>query len=207
MSIFQKQQQPRLHPIGDPDHLFQTRAIGVLKGVIAPNGAITLTGGFRGNALILGEKVPGLIQKLLKKGEKSAMFTVYPQTKEGFVNKLQVIGVWKPSVLAPDSGAQDDLREEFSIRGEVCRPVWWDNQYGPRVSVQVFGEHFVTVDFDPNLGRLYPGDFVSLNAFLTDDGRLYAERIEKISISDATKARPRRHHGHKVVRKKSSATA
>lgn len=210
MTASQSNVKPRLHPIGEPADLFQIRAIGVLKGVIAPDGAITLTGGFHGKALILGDKVFGLVQKLLKKGVNEAMFVVWPRTKDGFVSHLEVIGVWKPSILDPNSGAQDYLPEGenyFSIRGEVCRPVWWDNQYGPRVSVQVFGEHFVTVDFDPNLGRLYPGDFVSLNAFLTDDGRLYAERIEKISISDAAKASPRRHHGHKVVRKKSSATA
>lgn len=203
MSIVQK--QPRLHPIGETADLFQIRAIGVLKGVIAPDGAITLTGGFHGKALILGDKVPGLVQKLLNKGVNEALFVVWPRTKDGFVSSLEVIGVWKPSILDPNSGAQDDLPEGknyFSIRGEVCKRVWWDDEYGPRVSIKVFGEYFVTVDFDPTQERLYQNDFVSLDAILTEDGRLYAERIEKISISDAAKARP-----GQQVRRRSSATA
>lgn len=206
MSIVQK--QPRVHPIGEPTELLQVRAIGVLKGVIAPDGAITLTGDFKGKALTLEAEVHGVVQKLLKKGKKSAMFVVWPRTKNGFVTSFQVIGVWKPSILDPDSGAQDDIPEGenyFSIRGKVCRPVRWDDQYGHRVSVQVFGEHFVTVDFDRNHGKFYLGDFVCIDAILTEDGRLYAERIEKISISEAAFARPRRHHGHQVVRRRSSA--
>jgi len=204
MSIFQKQQQPRLHPIGDPDHLFQTRAIGVLKGGISPDGAITLTGGFHGKSLFLGEKVYGLVLKLLKEGENSAMFVVYPRTKDGFVTSLDVVGVWKPSVLAPNSGDKDDIPEGenyFSIRGEVCHKVRYDENYGRSVAVKVFGEHFVTVDFG-DAPYLSVGDFVSMDAFLTEDGRLHAERVEKISIPDAAKARP-----GQQVRRRSSAPA
>lgn len=213
MTVSQVNVKPGIHPIGEPDHLLQTRAIGVLKGVIAPDEAITLTGGFHGKSLFLGEKVYGLVHKLLKEGENSAMFVVYPQTKDGFVNKLQVIDVWKPSILYPGSGSHDIHPEKFSIRGEVCRPVWWDNQYGPRVSVQVFGEHFVTVDFNPTLGRFYPGDFVSINSVLNEYGRLHAERVEKISIPDAAKARPSRtaraalFTSERTIRRRSSATA
>jgi hypothetical protein len=138
--------QPRLHPIGEPDHPLQVRAIGVLRGVIAPNGAITLTGGFHGKALILGDKIPGLVRKILNKGANSAMFVVYPQTKGGVITQLQVIGVWKPSILDPDSGAQDDLPEEFSIRGEV-RWVGMSDGHGRYVAVGVFEEYYVSVDF------------------------------------------------------------
>lgn len=199
--------QLRLHPIGKPAHLLQVRSIGLLKGVITPNGAITLTGGFSVKAFILGEKIPGLVQELLKNGETKAMFTVYPRTKDGFVTSFEVIGVWKPSILDHDnSEAQDDLPEEFSIRGEVCRKVWWDAKYGPRVSVQVFGEHFVTVDFDPTLVRLYPGDFVSIDAILKD-GRLYAETIQKVETGVfARPIRPKQRPG-RLTRQRSSATA
>lgn len=200
---------PRLHPIGDPDHLFQVRAIGFLKGVIDSSGAITLTGGFQGKSLILGEKVYGLVQKLLKKKADTALFVVYPRTKDGFVTSLEVIGVWKPSILDPNSGDQDELREGenyFSIRGEVCKRVWCDDNYGRNVSVKVFGDHFVTVDF-AEAPYLSIGDFVSMDAILTEDGRLYTERVDKISVSEAAVARPRRHYGHQVVRRRSSATA
>ena len=214
MSISQKQQQPRLHPIGDPDHLFQTRAIGVLKGVIAPDGAITLTGVSLGLFLcwdmILRDEVFGLVQKLIKEGENSAMFVVYPRTKDGFVTSLEVVGVWKPSILSPNSGAQDDLREGenyFSIRGEVHHKVWYDENYGRSVAVKVFGQHFVTVDFG-DAPYLSKGDFVTMDAILTKDGRLYAERVETISVSEAAFARPR--HGIRPgqqIRRRSSATA
>ncbi len=141
MTASQVNVQPRLHPIGEPTELFQVRAIGVLKGVIATDGAITLTGDFKGKALTLRAEVHGLVQKLLKKGENSAMFVVYPQTKGGVVTRLQVIDVWKPSILDPNnSEAQDDLPEEFSIRGEVCKRVWCDDNYGRNVSVKVLYE-------------------------------------------------------------------
>lgn len=203
-----EQVQVSLHPIGEPGNLFQTRAIGVLKGIFAPDGAITLTGGFHGKALTLGEKVHGLVQKLLKRRVYEALFVVYPQTKDGFVNRLQVIGVWKPSVLAPDSGAQDNLSEGenyFSIRGKVRYKVWCDDNYGRNVSVNVFGDYFVTVDF-AEAPYLSVGDFVSMDAILTQDGRLYTERVEKILVSEATFARPR--HGicpGRAVRRRSSA--
>ncbi len=204
MSIVQK--QPRLHPIGEPEYLLQTRAIGVLKGVIAPNGVITLTGEFRVKALTLEAEVHGLVLKLLKEGENSAMFVVYPQTKDGRVNKLQVIGVWKPSILDPNSGAQDDLPEEFSIRGEVCKRVWCDDNYGRNVSVKVFGDHFVTVDFI-DAPRLSKGDFVSMDAILTKDGRLRTKWVEKIPVSEAAFARPRQiiRPGRQVRRRSSAA--
>lgn len=205
MTASQSNVKPRLHPIGEPADLFQTRAIGVLKGVIAPDGAITLTGGFHGKALILGDKVFGLVHRLLKEGENSAMFVVYPRTKDGFVSSLEVIGVWKPSILDPNSGAQDDLPEGdnyFSIRGGVHkRGVWYDENYGRSVAVKVFGEHFVTVDFG-DAPYLSVGDFVSMDAILTNEGRLYTERVEKISFSEAAKARP-----GQQVRRRSSATA
>lgn len=191
------QVNPRLHPIGEPANLFQVRAIGILKGVIAPDGAIILTGGFQGKSLILGEKVPGLVQKLLKKGANSALFTVYPQTKEGVVNRLQVIGVWKPSVLNPNSGDKDDIPEGenwFSIRGEVYHKVRYDENYGRSVAVKVSEKYFVTVDFG-DAPFLNKGDFVSLEAILTADGRLYAERVEKVSVSEAAFARP-----HQIIR-------
>jgi hypothetical protein len=213
MSNIQETETPRLHPIREPEHLLQTRSIGVLKGVIDPSGAITLTGNFYGKSLILGDKVYGLVQKLIKKGQNEAMFVVYPRTKDGFVTSFEVIGIWKPSILDPDSGAQDDLPEGenyFSIRGEVCRKVWWDEIYGPRVSVQVFGEHFVTVYFDPTLVRLYPGDFVSMDAILTEDGRLYAERVELIPTANelavVRPARPEQRPG-RLTRQRSSAIA
>lgn len=205
---FVSQVKTRIHPIGEPEHLLQIRAIGGLQGVISQLGAITLTGEFQGKSLILGEKVPGLVQQLLKNGVNEAMFVVYPRTKNGFVYQFQVIGVWKPSILDPDSGAQDELPEGenyFSIRGEVCRKVWWDEKYGPRVSIRVFGEHFVTVDFDPTQVRPYEGDFLSLDVILTVDGRLRAEQVEKISIPEAAVARPPRRQGHQVVRRRSSA--
>ncbi|MEY3470860.1 MAG: hypothetical protein RLZZ223_210 [Candidatus Parcubacteria bacterium] len=207
MSLVQ-QKAPRLHPIGEPDHPLQVRSIGLLNGVIDPSGTITLTGNFHGKSLILGDKVYGLVQKLIKKGQEEAIFTVYPRTKDGFVTSFEVIGVWKPSILDPDnSEAQDDLPEGdnyFSIRGEVCHKVWCDENYGRSVAVQVCGQHFVTVDFvdSPYLSK---GDFVSLEAILTEDGRLYTERVEKISIPDAALTRPRRHHGHQMVRRRSSA--
>ena len=205
MTASQVNVQHRLHPIGEPTNLLQTRAIGVLNGVIAPNGAITLTGDFQGKSLILGEKVPGLVQKILKKGVNEAMFVVWPRTKDGAVTSFEVIGVWKPSILDPDSGAQNDLPEGFSIRGEVCKKVWWDDNYGRSVAVQVFGQHFVTVDF-VDAPYLSKGDFVSIDAILTKDGRLYAEQVEKISIPEAVRARPHR-HGHQVVRQRSSAVS
>ena len=178
--------------------------IGVLNGVISSSsGAITLTGGFHGKALILGEKIPGLVKKLLKKGEEEAMFVVWPRTKDGAVTSFEVIGVWKPSILDPDSGAQNDLAEGFSIRGEVCKKVWCDDNYGCNVSVKVFGDHFVTVDF-AEAPYLSVGDFVSMDAILDLAGRLYAEQVEKISIPEAVRARPHR-HGHQVVRRRSSA--
>lgn len=204
MTASQANVKPRLHPIGEPADLFQIRAIGFLKGVIAPDGAITLTGGFHGKALTLGSEVYGLVQKILKKGVNEAMFVVWPRTKNGSLNSFQVIGVWKPSILDPNSGAQDYLPEGenyFSIRGEVCKRVWCDDNYGRNVSVKVFGDHFVTVDF-AKAPYLSIGDFVSLNAFLTEDGRLYTEQVNRISVPEAAVSR-----GHKVVRKRSSATA
>lgn len=204
MSIVQKQSS-RLHPIGEFSDHHHVRAIGLLRGNIASDWSISLTGGFHGKSLKVKYEAFGLIKKLAKSGVDSAMFTVYPRTKDGFVSSLEVIGVWKPSILHPDSGAQDALPEEFSIRGEVCRPVWWDSQHGPRVSVQVFGEHYVTVDFDPNLGRLYPGDFVSIKAVLNEDGRLHAELFEKISIPEATKSRQALARPGQQVRRRSSA--
>ncbi len=201
--------QVRLHPIGevsDPHHI---RAIGVLWGRISPDWSIILTGGFHGKSLTIRPEAFGLIQKLVKRGVDSALFVVWPRTRNGFVASLEVIGVWKPSILDPDSGAQDDLPEGenwFSIRGEVCHKVWWDQEYGPRVSVKVFGEHFVTVDFDPTQVKLYQGDFVSLDAILTVDGRLRAERVKKISIPEPAVARP--HQGSRPgrqVRRRSSA--
>lgn len=210
MTVSQVNVKPSLHPIGDPDHLLQTRAIGVLKGVIAPDGAVTLTGGFHGKSRTLGREVCGLVWTLLKKGENSALFTVYPQTKEGFVNRLQVIGVWKPSVLAPNSGDKDDIPEGenyFSIRGEVHHKVRYDENYGRSVAVKVFGQHFVTVDFG-DAPYLSKGDFVTMNAILTEDGRLYAERVETISVFEAAFARPRRGiRPGQQIRRRSSATA
>jgi hypothetical protein len=209
MTSSQVKQFP-LHPIGKPAHPLQVRSIGLLKGVIARNGAITLTGGFRGKALILGEEIPGLVQELLKNGETQAMFTVYPRTKDGFVTSFEVIGVWKPSILDHDnSEAQDDLPEEFSIRGEVCRKVWWDDRYGHRVSVKVFGEYFVTVDFG-EAPYMSIGDFVSMDAILTEDGRLYAERVELIPTANelavVRPARPEQRPG-RLTRQRSSAIA
>jgi len=204
-----QQKAPRLHPIGEPDHPLQVRSIGLLKGVLAPDGTITLTGNFHGKSLILRDKVYGLVQKLIKKGQYEAMFVVYPRTKDGFVTSFEVIGVWKPSVLDPDSGAQDDLPEEFSIRGEVCRKVWWDDRYGHRVSVKVFGEYFVTVDFG-EAPYLSIGDFVSMDAILTEDGRLYAERVELIPTANelavVRPARPEQRPG-RLTRQRSSAIA
>jgi hypothetical protein len=194
--------QTQLHPIREPEHLLQTRAIGVLKGVISRSGAITLTGGFQGKALILGEKVFGLVQKLLKKEADTAMFTVYPQTKGGVVTRLQVIGVWKPSILASDSGAQDDHPEKFSIRGEVLR-VGRSDEHGRYVAVTVFGQYYVTVDFG-HAPYLQPGDFVSMDAFLTEEDRLYTHEVNCISVSEAAVARP--NQTGRQVRRRSSAT-
>jgi hypothetical protein len=207
MTVSQVNVKPSLHPIGDPDHLLQTRAIGVLKGVIAPDGAITLTGGFHGKSLTLGREVCGLVRTLLKKRVNEALFVVYPRTKDGFVTSLEVIGVWKPSVLNPNSEEKDYLPEGenyFSIRGEVHHKVWYDENYGRSVAVKVFGQHFVTVDFG-DAPYLSKGDFVTMDAILTEDGRFYTERVEKISIPDAALTRPRRHHGHQMVRRRSSA--
>jgi hypothetical protein len=159
-----------------------------LKGVISSSGSITLTGDFRGKALILGEKISGLVQKLLKKGENSAMFVVWPRTKNGFVTSLEVIGVWKPSILASDSGAQDDHPEKFSTRGQVLR-VGWSNEHGRYVAVRVNGEHYVSVDFG-HAPYLQPGDFVSMDAFLTEEGRLYTAEVNRISVPEAAVARP-----------------
>lgn len=184
------QVKTRIHPIGEPEHPLQIRAIGCLQGVISQLGAITLTGGFEGKSLILGEKVPGLVQKLLKKGENSAMFVVYPRTKNGFVTSLEVIGVWKPSILAPDSGDKDDLPEGenwFSIRGEVDRV--GKSEYGRYVCIRTYGSYYVSVDFQ-QAPYLQPGDFVSLVAILTVDRRLFAERVDKVSIPEAAVARP-----------------
>jgi hypothetical protein len=215
MTVSQVNVKPGIHPIGEPSHLLQVRAIGVLNGVIDPSGVITLTGDFKGKALTLGAEVYGLVQKLLKQGVGEALFVVWPRTKNGFVNSLEVIWVWKPSILDPNSGAQDDLPEGdnyFSIRGEVCHKVWCDENYGRSVAVQVCGQHFVTVDFvdSPYLSK---GDFVSLEAILTEYGRLHAERVEKISIPDAAKARPSRtaraalFTSERTIRRRSSATA
>jgi len=210
MSASQVNVQPRLHPIGDPDHLFQVRAIGILKGVIAPDGAITLTGGFQGRDLILGEKVYGLVQELLKQGVDEALFVVWPRTKDGFVISLKVIGVWKPSILNPNSGAQDYLPEGdnyFSIRGKLARRVWTDEYYGKGLGVTVFGEYYVSVDVPSDreaVPLLNPGDFISMDAFLTEDGRLHTDWVSKVSVSEAAFARPRR-HSHQVVRRRSSA--
>lgn len=212
MSLVQKANRTRLHPIGEPENLFQTRAIGVLKGVIDLSGAITLTGNFHGKSLILGDKVYGLVQNLIKKGQNEAMFVVYPRTKNGFVTSFEVIGVWKPSILQPDSGAQDDLPEGsnyFSIRGEVCKKVWSDDQYGRSVAVRVCGDHFITIDFS-DAPFLKQGDFVSIEAILTEDGRLYTESVEVIpSASELAVARPSRPFVRpgQQVRRRSSATA
>jgi hypothetical protein len=210
MSNIQETETPRLHPIGEPEHLLQTRSIGVLKGVIDPSGAITLTGNFYGKSLILGDKVYGLVQKLIKKGQNEAMFVVYPRTKDGFVTSFKVIGIWKPSILDPNSGAQDDLGDNhFSIRGEVCKNVWIDQDYCRSVAVKVFGEHYVTVDFG-EAPYMSIGDFVSMDAILTEDGRLYAERVELIPTANelavARPFRPERRPG-RVLRQRSSATA
>lgn len=211
MTASQANVKPRLHPIGEPADLFQIRAIGFLKGVIAPDGAITLTGGFHGKALTLGSEVYGLVQKLLKKGVNEAMFVVWPRTKYGFVSSLEVIGVWKPSILDPNSGAQDDLPEGdnyFSIRGEVCCRVWRDERFGRAVAVRVYGEHFVTVDFG-DAPFLSQGDFVSLESILTEDGRLYTERVEVIpSANELVMIRPSRtlvRPGQQIRRRSSAA--
>ena len=211
MSIVQKS-SPQLHPIGEPDHPLQIRAIGILQGSIAPDGTITLTGGFHGKSLILGDKVYGLVKKILKKGENSAIFVVYPRTRNGFVTSFEVIGVWKPSILDPDSGAQDDLPEGsnyFSIRGEVCKKVLSDDQYGRSVAVRVCGDHFITIDFS-DAPFLKQGDFVSIEAILTEDGRLYTERVEVIpsanELAVVRSSRPFVRPGQQV-RRRSSATA
>ena len=70
--------------------------------------------------------------------------------------------------------------------------------------IQVFGDHFVSVDFG-HAPYLQPGDFVSMDAFLTEEGRLYTAEVNRISVPEAAKARPHR-HGHEVVRRRSSAT-
>jgi hypothetical protein len=120
------QKSPRLHPIGDFSDPHHVRSIGLLRGTIASDWSITLTGGFHGKSLKVRSEAFGLIQKLAKSGVESALFVVWPRTKDGFVTSFEVIGIWKPSILDPDSGAQDDIPEGenyFSIRGEVCRKV------------------------------------------------------------------------------------
>jgi len=180
----------------------------LLRGNIASDWSINLTGGFHGKSLKVQSEAFGLIQKLAKGGVDSAIFVVWPRTKDGFVSSLEVIGVWKPSILDPNSGAQDDLPEGdnyFSIRGKLARRVWTDEYYGKGLGVTVFGEYYVSVDVPSDreaVPFLNPGDFISMDAFLTEDGRLHAERVEKISIPDAANARP-----GQQVRRRSSATA
>ena len=104
----------------------QYRAIGVVRGTYVPEdpeqltrGSIQAEDGSSIEAVVLG-RVLTLMRRHLDLS-KPHLWVAYPRYRDAGKLHLQVVGVWEPSTLAEDGGA-DQLPEGddyFSVRGEL----------------------------------------------------------------------------------------
>ena len=116
----------RQHPISPVTEPMQYRAIGVVRGTYVPEdpeqltrGSIQAEDGSSIEAVVLG-RVLTLMRRHLDLS-KPHLWVAYPRYRDAGKLHLQVVGVWEPSTLAEDGGA-DQLPEGdgfFSVRGEL----------------------------------------------------------------------------------------
>ena len=116
----------RQHPISPVTEPMQYRAIGVVRGTYVPEdpeqltrGSIQTEDGSSIEAVVLG-RVLTLMRRHLDLG-KPHLWVAYPRYRDAGKLHLQVVGVWEPSTLAEEGGA-DQLPEGddyFSVRGEL----------------------------------------------------------------------------------------
>ena len=116
----------RQHPISPVTEPMQYRAIGVVRGTYVPEdpeqltrGSIQTEDGSSIEAVVLG-RVLTLMRRHLDLS-KPHLWVAYPRYRDAGKLHLQVVGVWEPSTLAEEGGA-DQLPEGddyFSVRGEL----------------------------------------------------------------------------------------
>ena len=116
----------RQHPISPVTEPMQYRAIGVVRGTYVPEdpdqltrGTLQAEDGTAIEAVVLG-RVLTLMRRHLDLS-KPHLWVAYPRYRDAGKLHLQVVGVWEPSTLAEDGGA-DQLPEGddyFSVRGEL----------------------------------------------------------------------------------------
>jgi hypothetical protein len=116
----------RQHPISPVTEPMQYRAIGVVRGTYLPEdpeqltrGSIQTEDGSSIEAVVLG-RVLTLMRRHLDLS-KPHLWVAYPRYRDAGKLHLQVVGVWEPSTLAEEGGA-DQLPEGddyFSVRGEL----------------------------------------------------------------------------------------
>jgi hypothetical protein len=119
----------RDHPIPPVTEPRQYRAIGVVRGRYVPDdpaeitrGRIETEDGTAVEAVVLG-RVLSLMRRHLDL-DRAHLWVAYPRCRDSERLHLQIVGVWEPSTLRPETPgvASDSLPEGddyFSIRGEL----------------------------------------------------------------------------------------
>ncbi|MEB3275869.1 MAG: hypothetical protein VKM92_02775 [Cyanobacteriota bacterium] len=122
----------RAHPISPVTEPMQYRAIGLVRGIYEPadpqqltRGVIRTAGGEAIEAVVLGRLLT-LMRRHLDLAQDH-LWVVYPRSRDPEGLHLQMVGVWEPSTLAPETDgpgeANGDALPEgddyFSVRGEL----------------------------------------------------------------------------------------
>ncbi|MEB3261642.1 MAG: hypothetical protein VKK94_01635 [Cyanobacteriota bacterium] len=122
----------RQHPISPVTEPMQYRAIGLVRGIYEPSESAPLTRGLLRcddgtaiEAVVLGRLLT-LMRRHLDLSQPH-LWVVYPRSRDEHTLHLQMVGVWEPSTLDPESDpdsaqSSDALAEGdnyFSIRGEL----------------------------------------------------------------------------------------